>query len=115
MRVLAPAKLNLHLRVAPLDSSGFHPLLSWMCTAGLFDTLTIQPADGTVVWLTCDDSKLACDAGNLVVRAACVLQDQVRGGFGAEIHLQKQILIGGGLGGGSSDAARTLLALNQLW
>jgi 4-diphosphocytidyl-2-C-methyl-D-erythritol kinase len=144
MRVLAPAKLNLHLRVSPIDQSGFHPLMSWMCTIALFDTLTIEPADTTHVSLTCDDSSLPCDNTNLVVRAAHALakavehphagaertraapdsvlldEEKIRGDAstlcpGVKVHLEKRIPTGGGLGGGSSDAARTLLALNRLW
>src|SRR5687768_10296166 len=45
MRLLAPAKINLHLRVGPRRDDGFHPLLTWMCTVGLFDTLTIERAN----------------------------------------------------------------------
>jgi 4-diphosphocytidyl-2-C-methyl-D-erythritol kinase len=117
MRFLAPAKLNLHLRVAPVDGSGFHPLLSWMCTVALFDTLTIEPgADGSIA-LTCDDPSLPCDATNLVVRAADAFQKHIGGENtqGAKLHLAKQIPSGGGLGGGSSDAARTLLGLRRFW
>src|SRR4051812_42113574 len=49
LRVLAPAKLNLHLRVGPPRADGFHPLLTWMCTASLFDTLTIEVRPGETV------------------------------------------------------------------
>src|SRR4051812_38361815 len=48
MRLLAPAKINLHLRGGPLQDDGFHPLLTWMVTVGLFDTLTIEADDGVV-------------------------------------------------------------------
>ncbi|HEY1628377.1 MAG TPA: 4-(cytidine 5'-diphospho)-2-C-methyl-D-erythritol kinase [Tepidisphaeraceae bacterium] len=116
MRLLAPAKINLHLRVAPADGSGFHPILSWMCTVALFDTLTIEPANALA--LTCDDPRLPCDATNLVLRAARSFKPERSDGpdsFGAKIHLQKRIPFGAGLGGGSSDAARTLLGLDQLW
>jgi 4-diphosphocytidyl-2-C-methyl-D-erythritol kinase len=132
MRVLAPAKINLHLRVGRRSSDGFHPLLSWMCTVGLFDTLTIQPApDATrLVEMTCTDGSLPTDVSNLVIRAAEALARQARGSGEAppearhasaariapvQIVLEKQIPIGGGLGGGSSDAAATLIALNRLW
>src|SRR4051812_35024349 len=86
MRLLCPAKINLHLRVGPRRGDGFHPLLSWMCTVGLFDTLTLEPVDapdeatgsprvvgdlpGVPVTLTCDAPDLPCDARNLVVRVA---------------------------------------------
>ena len=47
MRLIAPAKINLHLRVGPRRSDGFHPLLTWMCTVGLFDTLELNLVDST--------------------------------------------------------------------
>jgi 4-diphosphocytidyl-2-C-methyl-D-erythritol kinase len=123
--LLAPAKINLHLRVAPADGSGFHPIQSWMCTVALFDTLTIESSDA--LSLTCDDPHLPCDDSNLVLRAAKKMQQHFAhptpapkrsdgpDRVGAKLHLQKRIPAGAGLGGGSSDAARTLLGLNQLW
>src|SRR5687767_2731713 len=130
MRLLAPAKINLHLRVGPRDAAGYHPLLTWMCTVGLFDTLTIrqdeeslEPVDSSAargIALTCDDAQLPCDATNLVHRAATALfaeaqKKSPRLSRGLRIELQKRIPAGGGLGGGSADAARTLLGLNRLW
>lgn len=119
MQLLAPAKINLHLRVGPVDqSTGFHPLMSWFCTISLFDTLTIEPADEAgKISLQCSDPALPCDERNLVVRAALALQraDPTRKQQSARMRLEKRIPSGGGLGGGSSDAARTLLGINQMW
>src|SRR3954468_12131131 len=99
LRVLAPAKLNLHLRVGPLSADGFHPLLTWMCTAGLFDTLTFvrgarssdadraaPPADATpeCFSLSTDHPTLPTDRRNLVVKVATALADTLsRVGEGA--------------------------------
>jgi 4-diphosphocytidyl-2-C-methyl-D-erythritol kinase len=124
VKLLAPAKINLHLRVAPATKDGFHPLLSWMCTVGLFDTLILNRAAEAGVRLRCDDPALPCDGSNLVVRAAVAMQGAVPwqgigsrtvGEDGLAIELQKRIPTGGGLGGGSSDAARAVLGLNELW
>ena len=117
MHVLAPAKINLCLRVGPPRDDGFHPLLSWMCTIGLFDTLTFQLSDGPGFSLESDQADLPVDRGNLVVRAATLLSAGMRrqANLGASASLAKRIPIGSGLGGGSSDAARTLLALDRLW
>jgi 4-diphosphocytidyl-2-C-methyl-D-erythritol kinase len=128
--LLAPAKINLHLRVGQRRDDGFHPLLTWMCTVGLFDKMTIRPAsDGrekpSGVELTCDNPDLACDRSNLIARAAEALLEwrqfdgragkNRRCGYGASVALEKRIPLGGGLGGGSSDGARALLGLNRFW
>src|SRR6185437_14420360 len=143
MRLLCPAKINLHLRVGPLRGDGFHPLLSWFCTAGLFDTLTLQPVDALTapgeeshIALSCDQPDLPVDRRNLVVKVAEAfakeMANHLPGGVGGppmslhntggppvphgiRAHLQKRIPAGAGLGGGSSDGARTLLGLNALW
>jgi 4-diphosphocytidyl-2-C-methyl-D-erythritol kinase len=126
MRLLAPAKINLHLRVGPRRADGFHPLLSWMTTVGLFDNLTLEAeSSGPLVSLECDLPGLPCDARNLVVRIGTAFAAELRSRTGAnavsaEVHgiravLQKRIPVGAGLGGGSSDAARMLLGLDRLW
>jgi 4-diphosphocytidyl-2-C-methyl-D-erythritol kinase len=127
MRLLAPAKINLHLRVGsrrPAD--GFHPLLTWMTTVGLFDTLEFERARGPAEFsLTTDKAALPTDEQNLVVRAARAFAQALAataeegwaaaGVTGLSAVLRKRIPVGAGLGGGSSDAARTLLGLNWLW
>ncbi|MDB5173709.1 MAG: ispE [Phycisphaerales bacterium] len=126
MRLLCPAKINLHLRVGPPREDGFHPLLSWFCTAGLFDTLTLERsaagnADAhdarAIIALSCDDPSLPCDARNLVVKVAQAwAQESAAGGvWPVTAALRKRIPAGAGLGGGSSDGARALAGLNVLW
>jgi 4-diphosphocytidyl-2-C-methyl-D-erythritol kinase len=131
MRLLAPAKINLHLRVGPRRDDGFHPLLTWMCTVGLFDTLelTLQNPAGRRVGgdagflLATDDPQLPTDARNLVVRGAQAMADHARrlregiavGESAVSAFLYKRIPAGAGLGGGSSDAARAMLGLARLW
>jgi 4-diphosphocytidyl-2-C-methyl-D-erythritol kinase len=112
----APAKINLHLRVGRAES-GFHPVVSWMSTVGLFDMLSIEAAQSGSVSLECDDPSLPRDAGNLAVRAAHAMLQQavIEPRPGVHIRLEKRIPVGGGLGGGSSDAARVLLGLNRMW
>jgi 4-diphosphocytidyl-2C-methyl-D-erythritol kinase len=114
MRVAAPAKINLHLRIGPPRADGFHPLLSWMTTIGLVDQLTISSNPGSKeITLACSDATLPCDDRNIVMKAAKLLRGQLN--RSASISLEKQIPHGGGLGGGSSDAAHTLVALNHFW
>src|SRR3954469_13334605 len=83
MRLLAPAKINLHLRVGPMRSDGFHPILTWMSTVGLFDILQIDRSHRREFLLSCDAPGVPCDASNLVVKAACTLADSVAKGSSA--------------------------------
>ena len=172
MRLLAPAKINLHLRVGRRRPDGFHPLLTWMTTVGLVDNLMLEGSaigdavppsregagigmgaaggEGRVerpataaMSLLCDMPGLPCDERNLVVKIANAFRAELQSpGGGHRIQaisgdqpdsnelaaaerpgnvvvvrasLQKRIPVGAGLGGGSSDAARTLLGLNRLW
>lgn len=123
MRLLCPAKVNLHLRVGPRRGDGFHPLLSWMVTVGLFDTLLLERIDAPAaaaapgVALSCDRPDLPCDGRNLVVRVAAAWLAEAGPaalGGGLRAVLQKRIPVGAGLGGGSSDAARAILGVNRM-
>jgi 4-diphosphocytidyl-2-C-methyl-D-erythritol kinase len=110
-----PAKINLILRVGERRPDGFHALYSLMQKVGLYDELTLAPA----ARLELRVSGLAVPAGadNLVLRAARRLAESAGAGrpLGARIELQKRIPVAAGLGGGSGDAAATLVGLNRLW
>ncbi len=108
----AYAKINLCLEVLGRRRDGYHDLLTVMQTIDLYDTLTFEPADLLV--LTCSDPLLE-NEDNLVLRAARLLQRAAGLASGARIHLEKGIPVAAGLGGGSSDAATTLVALSQMW
>lgn len=113
--VCAPAKVNLHLEVLGRRPDGYHDICTVMQAVSLCDELRLTArADGRVL-LTCTDPALPVDDRNLVVRAALALKGRSGTGAGAEMHLVKRIPSGGGLGGGSSDCAIALLALNSLW
>lgn len=110
----APAKLNLFLHVVGRRDDGYHLLQTVFRLIDLCDTLEFAPrADGEV--------RLAMpipgvpEDEDLVVRAALALRDAAGTAAGATIGVEKRIPIGGGLGGGSSDAATALIALNELW
>ena len=112
--VPAPAKINLFLHVVGQRGDGYHLLQTVFRFIDLCDTLNFDKrSDGRIV---CDSQMegLAAD-DDLVVRAAKALQHATGTRYGAQINYQKQIPSGGGLGGGSSDAASTLIALNRLW
>ena len=115
MRVLCPAKINLHLRVGPIGQDGFHPLMSWMSTIGLADTIDMTVNDSGVIELHCDQRGVPLDGSNLIVRAGHALAAETGAAPGTSVALQKRIPMGGGLGGGSSDAAGALIGFNRLW
>ena len=104
MQVAAHAKINWSLRITGRRADGYHDLETLFQTISLHDTLTFTPAQR--LSLTCDDPTIPTDDTNLVLRAA-----KLAGAPPVAIHLQKRIPAGGGLGGGSSDAAATLMAL----
>ena len=114
--VLTPAKVNLILRVLERRPDGFHAIWSLMHTIGLNDelTLTMQPAAASRIALRCDQAGLAVDHTNLVYRAAELVLARVGRTIDLSISLTKRIPMGAGLGGGSSDAAATILGLTRL-
>ncbi|MBB4845762.1 4-diphosphocytidyl-2-C-methyl-D-erythritol kinase [Paucibacter oligotrophus] len=111
--VPAPAKLNLFLHVVGKRPDGYHLLQSIFALIDWADTLHFEKrADGQ---LARHDQGDALPADDLCLRAARALQAQSGCGLGADIHIEKRLPAGAGMGGGSSDAASTLLALNRLW
>ncbi|HEX4235871.1 MAG TPA: 4-(cytidine 5'-diphospho)-2-C-methyl-D-erythritol kinase [Caldimonas sp.] len=111
--VPAPAKLNLFLHVVGKRADGMHLIDSLMVLIDWCDTLHFEPrSDGT---LHRHDLTVALPADDLCLRAARALQSASATAAGADITVEKRVPSGAGLGGGSSDAASTLLALNRLW
>lgn len=110
----APAKINLFLHVVGRRPDGYHLLQSAFRIIAHWDLLTFLPRnDGKVSRETAFPGVAEDD--DLCVRAARLLQREAGIAAGASIKLEKRLPLGGGLGGGSSDAATTLLALNRLW
>ncbi len=115
-RVIAPAKINLHLEVLGLRPDGFHELAMLMQSLDLADALRLSPREDGVILLACDHATLPLGGENLIMRAAERLRAHAgRPELGADITLDKRIPIGAGLAGGSSDAAATLVGLDALW
>lgn len=114
MRRIARAKINWTLAITGKREDGYHLLDMLMQTITLCDTLEFTPSD-TLSLSVSGDIPVSSGADNLVLRAATLLQRESGVRDGAAIHLQKQIPTGAGLGGGSADAAATLLGLSQLW
>jgi 4-diphosphocytidyl-2-C-methyl-D-erythritol kinase len=113
IRVNAPAKINLTLRVLGQRPDGYHELESVVAAVDLFDRMTIDPSDELA--LTCQGAGIPTGDDNLVMKAARLLQKETDTRQGAQISLEKSIPAGRGFGGGSSDAAATLVGLNALW
>ena len=115
LTALAPAKINLTLEVHGRREDGFHALTSLVAGVELFDELIFTPTGRPGVHLASDDPDLPVDEGNLVVRAAALLARRLAGSPGVRVELRKRIPVGAGLGGGSSDCAAALRALNTVW
>jgi 4-diphosphocytidyl-2-C-methyl-D-erythritol kinase len=113
--VFAPAKINVILRILDRRSDGFHNLWSIMHTVALEDEVQIRlRADRQDIQLRCDAAQLAADQSNLVYRAAAEVLGRAKQSIGLDIELRKRIPMGAGLGGGSSDAAATIIGLSRL-
>ncbi|MDR1940800.1 MAG: 4-(cytidine 5'-diphospho)-2-C-methyl-D-erythritol kinase [Endomicrobium sp.] len=122
----APAKINLFLEIAGKRDDGYHDLESIMQTVSLYDELTFEPA-GEISLSLCVGRHSKCAANspqsldvplddrNIIIKAAKAMREKYNIKSGVKITLQKNIPAGAGLGGGSSDAAATLKALNELW
>lgn len=120
--VRAFAKVNLYLEVAGKRPDGFHELRSVLTPVSLCDRVRLTPDSGgaCAVSLTggtvdLDDLTNRRPEDNLAMRAAALLKQETGAAAGARIELEKNVPIGGGMGGGSSDAAAVLLGLNRLW
>jgi 4-diphosphocytidyl-2-C-methyl-D-erythritol kinase len=114
MQVLAPAKINLSLKILRRRSDGFHEIETLITAISLCDEIQIEK-QARGIDFRCDDPSVSQGDENLVVRAAKAFFDRTKQKGGVAIELRKKIPHGAGLGGGSSDAAATLLALNQIF
>jgi 4-diphosphocytidyl-2-C-methyl-D-erythritol kinase len=115
MTLCAYAKINLYLRVVGRRPDGYHEIETLFHSIRLADTLSFDAAPAGQLLLECDDPSLPPDESNLVCRAAAALRAAAGVEAGARIRLAKRIPMGAGLGGGSSDAAATLVGLCRLW
>ncbi len=116
VRVFAPAKINLTLKVAAARADGYHPLESVVAFADIGDIVEAEAADDLSLTIYGDFAEgLAADQTNLVLRAAAALAEAAGVAPRARLSLEKNLPIASGIGGGSSDAASALTALNGLW
>jgi 4-diphosphocytidyl-2-C-methyl-D-erythritol kinase len=118
IQIIAPAKINLFLQVTGKRPDGYHELFTLMCPLGLADRIRLDPT-GPAIRVTCTDPAVPADATNTAHRAAEIfirtLKKSRRSPLtGIKITIDKQIPVGAGLGGGSSDAAAVFRGLNRL-
>ena len=111
--ILAPAKINLALDVISKRADGYHEIDSVMQSIALADQLSFEDSRG--IELTSNNQNIPTDENNLVWKAAKLLQNKTGVSRGVKIHLTKNVPVSAGLGGGSSDAAAALIALNAIW
>lgn len=112
MKILSPAKINLFLHVRGKRPDGYHELFSLMCRINLFDEILLHLGKGNGVEVSCAHPKVPVDSNNLACRAANLFQCELGSERRIKIHLKKNIPVAAGLGGGSSNAASVLMALN---
>ncbi|WP_195704058.1 4-(cytidine 5'-diphospho)-2-C-methyl-D-erythritol kinase [Vibrio sp. VB16] len=110
----SPAKLNLFLYINNRREDGYHELQTLFQFLDYCDTLTIQANSSDKITLTPELKGVPVES-NLIWKAAIALKEKTQVSYGADIHLEKRLPMGGGIGGGSSNAATVLVALNFLW
>jgi 4-diphosphocytidyl-2-C-methyl-D-erythritol kinase len=114
IEIKAPAKINIGLNIIEKRSDGYHNLLTLFYPIhDLYDKITIELADQ--FQLTCNNSLLEIDNTNLITRAKILMEQEFSKKMNVKVHLEKNIPMGAGMGGGSSDAAAVLLSLNDMF
>ena len=115
IRITAPAKLNVRLKITGRRRDGYHELVSIMIPIDLFDQLKFDAIRGQGITLACEGMKVPQGETNLAYKAARAFFSRTGIREGIAIKLIKNIPVAAGMGGGSSDAAAVLLALNEMW
>ena len=115
MVIRSPAKINLYLEVLHRESDGFHRIRTIFQTVSLYDELILTPLKESVFRVICSNPGVPLGNGNLIIKALNALRDIVPFKKGLEIKLKKNIPLGAGLGGGSSNAASVLKGVNRLY
>jgi 4-diphosphocytidyl-2-C-methyl-D-erythritol kinase len=113
MILTAPAKINLYLKVLSKRDDGYHEIETLFERISLFDNISIEPSRRSTT-ITCDDAAVPTDAGSLMGRAVRLFGKETGRDLHFNIKLEKNIPVGAGLGGGSSDAAALLKGMNEL-
>ena len=117
VRTRAPGKINVFLSVGTLQEDGYHDVATAYQAVSLYEDVSAEPADDFSVRFTgpIDTASVPVDESNLAIRAARLVADAAGYRGGVRLTIDKQVPVAGGMGGGSADAAATLLAVDTLW
>ncbi len=115
LRLRANAKINLFLEVLDKRPDGYHNIETVFQSIDLHDVIILRGSSPGTIAVECDDPEVPLDSSNLAYRAAELLSRESGKIYGARIQIIKRIPVGAGLAGGSTDAAATLVGLNELW
>src|SRR3989304_2381903 len=113
--IKSPAKINLTLNVVSKRKDGYHNLETIMIPVSLWDEMEILTTNSKKIKIICDNKELPVDDDNIINRAIRLLWDVTGLKIGVLVKLKKNIPVAAGLGGGSTNGASVLLALNKLW
>lgn len=113
-RIFSPAKINLFLKVLRKRDDGYHDIVSVMQPISLYDEIVVEMEDGNGIFVSCDNTNVPCDRTNLAYRAAEAFFKAAGIKKKLSIKIKKNIPVAAGLGGGSSNAATVLKALNEI-
>ena len=114
IKVKCPAKINLDLKVFPVQENGFHPIKSIMQTISLFDYMTIKVSDGSGIFLSGNSEEIPYDEKNICYKAAKLFLESINQNKKICIYIDKNIPVCAGLAGGSTNASGVLFGLNKL-
>ena len=109
------AKLNLYLEILDKRSDNYHNIETVFERINLSDKILLKSRPDKKIKIICNNPQVPKDSSNLCFRSAKLLQDEFNLSYGADIEIRKNIPVGAGLGGGSSNAATVLLGLNKIW
>ncbi len=111
----AYGKVNLFLSVGEMRADKKHEVETVLHKTEFFDTVTVSKTDIGGITVTCDDLSLSCGSDNLAYKACAEYEKRMGASVSVRVHIEKRIPVAGGMGGGSSDCAATLLALNEIY
>ena len=113
--IASPAKVNLYLEILNKRPDGYHAIVTLFERISLSDEIILRPREDSALLILSKAKNIPLDSNNLVYKAAALLRKDLGISRGVSIEIKKRIPVGAGLGGGSSNAASTLLGLNRLW